>query len=394
MPAKTNENQSVVTVEVELNRRLETLEKIAIGNKPSVYKYNCNQQKLLVMENIMFGRFGNQLMEITNGLWIARKTRRTLMLPSFISLKEFNTTLLSSLFCIIPYNKGIRKKSNDSLVIEPLDIFYMWEFLKNKEFINLRYIFNDPFEYDTSPNKREISPRIVDEISQLYVRVYSALWSHPIDSIYDSALWIIQHHLDNNLKYSSVHKRQLEGLCFTRLRDNIQLLQYSTSEIPMTHPEWLNGKQPLCDMTASFITETMKLNHKSIEETKLFIAHDGQDSVNDYDNISNSVFIQTIINQQQREGPQSRPPFHLHHIMFIELFLLIHSDLFIMNPASTFSWQVYVVRTALGLKSVPTLRDNIFDCTLGAVYSEKFNHNWVNWLTIENVAKRLNQHLQ
>jgi hypothetical protein len=40
---------------------------------------------------------------------------------------------------------------------------------------------------------------------------------------------------------------------------------------------------------------------------------------------------------------------------FVDLLVAMHSDLFIMNPKSTFSWQVYIVRVALALESVPRL---------------------------------------
>ena len=45
---------------------------------------------------------------------------------------------------------------------------------------------------------------------------------------------------------------------------------------------------------------------------------------------------------------------------FLDLFLSIHGDYFLLNPRSSFSWQVYVVRVCLGtfyaaLITVPTL---------------------------------------
>ena len=34
---------------------------------------------------------------------------------------------------------------------------------------------------------------------------------------------------------------------------------------------------------------------------------------------------------------------------FLDLFLSIHGDFYLLNPLSTFSWQVYVVRVCLGM---------------------------------------------
>ena len=45
---------------------------------------------------------------------------------------------------------------------------------------------------------------------------------------------------------------------------------------------------------------------------------------------------------------------------FLEMFTAIHSDFFIMNPRSTFSFEVYIIRTSLGLQSVPVMRNKDF----------------------------------
>ena len=47
----------------------------------------------------------------------------------------------------------------------------------------------------------------------LYKQVYAALWSSPLKPVEAAGEWIISHHLDGNFRYTSVHKRQMEGGC-------------------------------------------------------------------------------------------------------------------------------------------------------------------------------------
>ena len=43
-------------------------------------------------------------------------------------------------------------------------------------------------------------------------------------------------------------------------------------------------------------------------------------------------------------------------LKFLDLFVAMHGELFLLNPRSTFSWEAYLVRVCLGLYSVPVLR--------------------------------------
>ena len=73
---------------------------------------------------------------------------------------------------------------------------------------------------------------------------------------------------------------------------------------------------------------------------------------------------------------------------FLNLFLAIHGDFFVLNPQSTFSWQVYVVRCILGLESVPVLKNNGY-----LVKADIFQHRKeglvVTWLQIAESAKEM-----
>ena len=49
----------------------------------------------------------------------------------------------------------------------------------------------------------------------------------------------------------------------------------------------------------------------------------------------------------QEELPDSVDP------LYVDALMASHSDLFILNPKSTFSWMIYVVRVALALQVTP-----------------------------------------
>jgi hypothetical protein len=68
---------------------------------------------------------------------------------------------------------------------------------------------------------------------------------------------------------------------------------------------------------------------------------------------------------------------------FVDMFVAIHSDLFILNPRSTFSWEIYLVRLCLGLLSVPVVRTN--DLYLRKLPEEEVVPNgmlWVSWTSV------------
>ena len=68
---------------------------------------------------------------------------------------------------------------------------------------------------------------------------------------------------------------------------------------------------------------------------------------------------------------------------FLEMFMAIHSDFFIMNPRSTFSFEVYIIRTSLGLQSVPVMRNKDFFLKGKGAISVK-DPRWVTYGSIED----------
>lgn len=195
------------------------------------------------------------------------------------------------------------------------------------------------------------------------------------------------------LSYTSAHKRALEGACSDFFATNSVQTDFSPRELPTLHEEFHlfyhdnNSRtcykerennagikllyegvgnyntssyynmthnyekhcltHPLCAMSYSFSKATEDLyyhknkNRLSADNRnkRMFVAYDGFDSAQDY--VDNSFVFNTTI-------------------MLVDKILLVQSQLVVLNPRSTFSWEIFVVRTALGLSSYPMVRNNDF----------------------------------
>ena len=72
----------------------------------------------------------------------------------------------------------------------------------------------------------------------------------------------------------------------------------------------------------------------------------------------------------------------LESTKWIDMGVSLHAELFIHNPASTFSWMIFVVRSALGLKTVPSISDD-YDLYLRHPHNNPAHLKWVNWKSIQ-----------
>ena len=73
-------------------------------------------------------------------------------------------------------------------------------------------------------------------------------------------------------------------------------------------------------------------------------------------------------------------------LKFVDMYMAINADLFVLNPRSTFSFEIYAIRTILGLTSVPNLNDKDVYMLSEKEYmkrasagSEGWNGCWVSW---------------
>jgi hypothetical protein len=153
---------------------------------------------------------------------------------------------------------------------------------------------------------------------------------------------------------------------------------YNSSEVPMDAPEWkanLYRNHPMCDMTASFASSILQQHNRT--HNMLFLAFDGRGGIEDYMAVNATII-------RGEEFAQVLDSFR-RETKFLEMFMAIHGDFFIMNPRSTFSFEVFVIREALGLISVPVLRSHDFYVKNPRAIDVK-NPLWVTFSSIQQEA--------
>jgi len=354
----------------------------------------CDPKNIVQIVEYQFGRNGNQLIEFAHGIWIAYRYNRTFMMPEWMNtlLLPFNTTYLQSLFCFQEYTKPT--EDMNILPIESIESFFAFKLANQPIFAPLFYIDSK------TPTESEIPFKAIEELTLFYLTVYTSLWSHPKHSIVKASKWVIENHLQGNFRYASVHKRTLEGGCSEIFMRATKVSDFSSSELPMDHGEWtgrLHKSHPLCVMSESFVTSTMNLHNRSSEQTKVFVAFDGAGDIHDYKRNPNAVFLDVLNDYHEPDITTSTPITDVslstrgrrrdlrHHSsggdhMFIDMFIAMQSDLFIMNPRSTFSWQIFVIRACLSLQSVPVL----WNQDLFMEVRESQRPLWVSWKTIQS----------
>lgn len=367
-------------------------------HKESIPPKVCDPKNIVQIVEYQFGRNGNQLIEFTHGIWVAYRHNRTFMMPEWMNtlLLPFEVSYLHTLFCFREYTKPT--DDMNILPIESADSFFAFKLANQPIFASLFYIDSK------TPTSADIPTKVIDELSLFYISVYTALWSHPKHSIVKASKWLIEHHLQGNFRYSSVHKRTLEGGCSEIFVRATKVSDFSPSELPMNHIEWtgrLHKSHPLCMMSESFVTSTMSLHNRSSEHTKLFVAFDGAGDIHDYKKNPNTVFLDVLneyhepknttgtnthtsmirrtnrVLRHHNPSPNTSGDTSLH--MFIDMFVAMQSDLFILNPRSTFSWQIFVIRACLSLQSIPILLTQ--DLFMEAKGAER--PLWVSWSSIQ-----------
>jgi hypothetical protein len=293
----------------------------------------CPTDRYVIITEYQFGRTGNNMIEFTHGLWVSEKLSATLIAPIWMNdlFTPFDTTLLQSHFCYTMKDKVPAGTKKFEITSE--DSFFAYK------------LFQDPEYSKLLPS---MSEETINDLSLHFLTVYSALWSFPDRKILQAAEYIISKHLDANFDYGVVHKRQLEGGCSKLLSTNTKLADYSPMQLPMKHVEWSNNiiqSHPLCEMTYDFVRSTLQMHQRN--HSKLYVAFDGRGQVNDYVTY-HSIFSNILDNTLHASVDRKS----------VDMLLAMHSGLFVMNPRSTFSWQIYLIRIVMALPSVPTIKNN------------------------------------
>lgn len=319
------------SVNQTLTNRLQKLREVALVDHEK--RGECTDQSFVFISEYPFGNSGNHIISLTHGLWIAKKFNATLIVPNWIeaSLKHFDLSVLQKGHCFtldpkIPKDKKLYEVTSE-------ESFFVFQ------------LFREPYK-SMLPS---LSEETVASISRHFLRVYAALWSSPTPNIVAASEWIISNHLHGKFDFTSIHKRNLDGGCGKIMSENTKLADFSATEVPLNHSEWqgdLRRHHPLCEMSLDFVKSTMALHGRKGND--MFVAFDGQGDVSSYRR-HKAVFSNVV---------EQHPEFGKMPMKFVDMFVAMQADLFIQNPRSTFSLQIYVVRTCLGLLSVPTLPGN------------------------------------
>jgi hypothetical protein len=356
------ENSSIVH-EI-LNIRLESLKKFS----KVTLKKKCNLDNLVVVTEYQFGNTGNHIIEFAHGVWFAERMNATLVVPVWMAdiFVPFNTTNLSNSYCYT-LNTNIPKN------IKPYEV-------TSEESYFLFKLFHDKNYIKYLPN---MDNNTIADLSLHFLKVYASLWSSPLSEIRSASEWVINNHLEGNFRYTSVHKRQMEGGCNKILAHVTKpRVDFSPTELPLDRAEWsgnLNRNHPLCSMSLELVLDTQTLHHRN--GSKIFVAYDGAGDVDSYRK-HGAVFSSVLEHQQY--VPLVAPKIDgKAKAKFVDMFVAMHGDLFVLNPRSTFSWQIYLIRVCLALQSVPVVRTN--DLFMQKLPEELVLGNrtmWVSWRSV------------
>jgi hypothetical protein len=340
-----------------INLRLENLRKFASTPQYPVQK--CSSDKFLIITGGPYGSSGNRLIEFTHAVWLARKMNATLIVPDWMDdiFAPFDSSTLKKNFCFTLDKDTAVSEGITPTEVTSSDAFFLSHLFHEKKFISFL------------PSMSEA----VDDLSVHFLKVYAALWSSPLPEIRAAGEWLMKNHLGNSLVYTSVHKRNLDGECSNILAHVSSPSDYAPDEIPADIPEWkgsLEKDHPLCSMPLHMVLAIQELRHRT--NSSLFVAFDGQGDVENY--LKYGAVFSNLLDKVEGQ--------HSKHRKFVDMFMAMHSDLFILNPRSTFSWQVYLIRVCLALESVPIINNDFYMERIPEQLVKANRTMWVSWTSV------------
>ena len=339
-----------------------------------------------VNRHFFVGNTGNNLVELANMIWLASVLNSTLMIPQYMTkfLGEFNLSILNEVYCV-------RSMPSDAVFLSEKDLKQILPIgSKNHKIYNIEsemsffaiQLFRN---HELSHLLPKYDKKLIKVLSRHYLKVYSALWSSPAKYIISSTNYIISNFLGGNFAFSSVHKRSFEGACSRLLSASLLPSDFSAIELPMDNKEWsedLTVKFPLCEMNGSFVADTLKLNHR--QDNKLFVSFDGQGSASTLEALG-AVFSSVLDSSKEYSHFERK---------YVDMHVAVHGAFFLLNPMSTFSLQVFVIRSSLGLDSVPIMTNNDLYCQSRKHFESGARDGlWVSLESISDAAKDIRESL-
>ena len=420
--AEVRTNASYISLLAEIEARLDALQRFAIhahlgtgshitltkagSLKPRLCKGQVgsfkNSTRYVLITEYMFGNTGNQFVELSHGLWLADRLNATLVVPKYMmsSFKAFDLSTLHATFCFVQEHEFEAEKTKDALSIITIELESEESFFFHKIFLGESY----KTRYPTYAALPMLSASLIEEMSLHVMRVAACFWANINRNIVRDAAYLVHKRLHSNLNYTAVHKRTMEGGCSKVMNEVTVPSDFDQEQLPMDSPEWrgkLHRAHPVCEYTHDFVTRTINLHYRqtniTAREHTIFAAWDGRGNINDYRSAGNTALSMDHVKNENLDLDPGV-------VKLVDMFVAIQAELFILNPRSTFSWQIYLVRTILGLKSVPVLKSKDVFCQKQSEYDKVrttqqtflknrssadtgltlggFNGMWVSWVSV------------
>lgn len=372
-------SEHLIRLSQKIIKRLDS--KSFIGLSIPKHRVIYNETTFIDIHHKAYGRTGNKLIEfvhvITLGL-IYNITSSHINLPKsiFHSLFDtFNTTLLSNVFPIVFY-KHLKSHTCEN---GKCHIIHM----------NAESLFNIFQQHDLPI---EINKDLINLASEIYLLTCAILWSQPKQYIIQAAIWLMKNKLklSSSLTYTSVHKRQMNGYC-NKIFMDFTIADISNSDVPINEKYWqlvdesfsdkdtIIYKNPICSMNYSFVSDIQIIHN--VTNQMIFLSSDGYGRSDDYPlhQVITSNDLDLTLFPQFIDVPDD--------ILYLDMFIAIHSDLFILNPRSTLSTFIYVVRVALGLgkSSVPRISNRDIYCFTKKEY--KIFMKFQKWISYDDILR-------
>jgi hypothetical protein len=196
----------------------------------------CPTDVFVTITEYQFGNSGNNLISMTNMLWLASVLNATLVLPAYMDtiLRPFDLTTLHKAHCFVAAGKADTSAAAAAMTafdpkaghkvyeVESEDAFFMFKVPSSavaSPSLAATSRYSTPlappplraqlFNHTTyAPLLPPYTPALVGELSHHYLRVYAGFWCCPRPDIVAAAEYLIMNHLGGaGLTYSAVHKR-------------------------------------------------------------------------------------------------------------------------------------------------------------------------------------------
>jgi hypothetical protein len=184
---------SLPDIRQKLKQRFSILKHIALSRAEGTQHHHkhhakeCSTTSFVLITEYQFGNSGNNLISLTNMLWLASILNSTLVLPAYMDtiLKPFDLTTLHKAHCFANKVTGQpdfpdKKQGHTVYEVESEDAFWMFRLWNRTVYAPLLPAYND---------------KLVAELSHHYLRVYSGFWCCPRPDIVAAGEYLIMNHL-------------------------------------------------------------------------------------------------------------------------------------------------------------------------------------------------------